>query len=269
MSRAVAVVQARLGSTRLPGKVLMDLNGRSVLGRVLERCLAIPGIAAVVCATTDDENGALVAAEAENCGAFAFRGSEADVLDRMVGAARTQAADIVLRVTADCPAIDPEVCGAVLRLLQDTGAAYATNNMPPSWPHGLDVEAMRMVDLEESWRTAHDPDTREHVTLDLRSRDGVSRVNLLGPGGDATDHRWTLDTADDLRFFQTLFTRLPEGAAGFPWRAVEQAVRQPTDISGLNTHQDSHRVVRNAFEHNEPEIEGYTERGQRFHLLSP
>lgn len=268
MSRTVAVVQARLGSTRLPGKVLMDLNGQSALGRTLERCLAIPGVAAVVCATTDDENGALVAAEAEKCGAFAFRGSEADVLDRMVRAARTQAADIVLRVTADCPVIDPEVCGAVLRLLQDTGATYATNNMPPSWPHGLDVEAVRMADLEESWRTAHDPDTREHVTLDLRRRDGFSRVNLLGPGGGVTNHRWTLDTADDLQFFQALFARLPQGAAGFPWRVAEQSVHQSPDISELNTKQVTQRVIRNAFENIEPEIEGYVERDGCFHCLS-
>lgn len=265
MKRAVVVVQARLGSTRLPGKVMLDLAGATVLARVLERCLAIPGIAAVVCATTDDADGAEIAAEARRCGAAAFQGSESDVLDRTVRAARTEAADTVIRVTSDCPVIDPVVCGDVLRLLEHTGASYATNNMPPSWPHGLDVEAMPMDELEVSWRDAHDAGAREHVTLDLRRRPGLVRANLLGPGGTVPHHRWTLDTSDDLRFFQELFPRLPSGPAGFPWQVVERAVREPSDISGLNAQQEAHRVVRNAFVSTEPEIPGYVLRDKRFH----
>ena len=133
-AREVVIIQARMGSTRLPGKVLMDLAGRTVLNHVLRRCSAIPGIAAVVCATTVKPEDDPVAAEASRLGIAVYRGDETDVLGRYLEAARSVDAEVVLRVTADCPLIDPAVCRAVLDLREREHADYAANNMPPSWP---------------------------------------------------------------------------------------------------------------------------------------
>ncbi len=209
MSGIAVIVQARMGSTRLPGKVMMDLAGRSVLARVLERCAAIPGIRALCCATVEGAAGDPVAAEAERCGAAVFRGSEQDVLDRYFQSARWLGAQTVMRVTSDCPLIDPAVCGEVLALLAREGADYACNNSPPSWPHGLDCEVFTFAWLERAAREAERPSEREHVSPFIRNHPEARKANLAGPGEHTAGHRWTLDTGADLRFLRALFARLP------------------------------------------------------------
>lgn len=164
MSRTGVIVQARIGSSRLPGKVLMRLGDRTVLAHVLERCLAICGIDVVCCAVPDGPADDRVAEEARRSGAEVFRGSETDVLDRYYRAAATFRLDVILRVTADCPLLDPGVCGDVLSLRSAAGADYVCNNLPPSWPHGLDCEAMTFAWLERAAHEASQPYEREHVT---------------------------------------------------------------------------------------------------------
>src|SRR3954469_25257635 len=129
MTRTVAIIQARLGSTRLPGKVLKPLGGGIVLDHAIERCRAIPSIDAVVIATTDRDEDSAVVAAAERAGALVHRGSAEDVLQRYASAAEMAEADIVLRVTSDCPLIDPAICDRVIRLRAETKADYAANNM--------------------------------------------------------------------------------------------------------------------------------------------
>src|SRR5262245_3488344 len=134
MTRTVAIIQARFGSTRLPGKVLKPLGniqGRRsiVLDHAIQRCRAVPSVDAVVIATTDrEEDGAIVAA-AERAGALVHRGSAEDVLSRYAGAAKRADADVVLRVTSDCPLIDPGICDRVIRLRAEANVVYASNNM--------------------------------------------------------------------------------------------------------------------------------------------
>jgi len=227
--RTAVVVQARMGSTRLPGKVLMDLAGRTVLDHVLSRCQAIPGVDAVICATTVKPDDDPVAAEAERLGASVFRGDEADVLGRYLGAARSAEADVVLRVTSDCPLIDPEVCRAVLDLRAREDADYAANNTPPSWPHGLDCEAFTVAALAKADAETDEPYDREHVTPWLRHTPGLRRANLPKPGRPEPDRRWTLDTPDDLAGLRRLFARLPgDRIAGW-----EEALAASADIAEL------------------------------------
>ena len=209
-----------MGSTRLPGKVLMDLGGRSVLAHVLRRCLAIPGVAAVVCATTTKSADEPVVTEALRQGAEVFRGDEADVLGRYLGAAQMVGAEMVMRVTSDCPLIDPQVCRAVLDLAATEQADYAANNMPPSWPHGLDCEAFPIAALARADAEATLPGDREHVTPWLRCAPGLKRVNLPMPEPARPDQRWTLDTPEDLRALRALIDLLPETPAMPGWRQV-------------------------------------------------
>lgn len=216
MSVAV-VVQARMRSTRLPGKVLLDLAGRTVLSHVLERCHAIPGADKVVCAVPDDPADDPVAAEALRCGALVVRGPEDDVLERYRRAADQVGAEIVMRVTSDCPAIDPWLCGAVLAVVTRGEADYSSNNLPRTWPLGLDCEAFTTAWLNRAGTEAATPSHREHVTPFIRTHPDVRRVNIANPAGDQHDLRWTLDHPADLAFFRAAFAHLPEGPSG--WRA--------------------------------------------------
>jgi spore coat polysaccharide biosynthesis protein SpsF len=206
------IVQARQRSTRLPGKVLLPLAGRPVLVHVLERCTAIPGVDIVVCAVPEGPADDAVAALAASTGARVFRGDEQDVLGRYLGAARAVDANVVLRVTSDCPLIDPGVCGAVLALRRTEAADYATNNMPPSWPHGLDCEAFTRAALEAADAAATEPHDREHVTPWIRRNPALRRANLPAPPSCRAEQRWTLDFPEDFAFLEALFRSLPTPA---------------------------------------------------------
>ncbi|MBK8906377.1 MAG: glycosyltransferase family protein [Rhodospirillales bacterium] len=213
-----AIVQARVGSTRLPGKVLERLGGATVLTEVLRRCQAAPGIDVVCCAAPDDADNDVIEEDALRAGSVVFRGAESDVLGRYVGAARLVEADIVLRVTSDCPLIDPEVCGAVAALVRDERFDYAANNMPPSWPHGLDCEALTMDWLQRAADEADAAAEREHVTPYIRRHPDARRANLLCPDAGVSGHRWTLDTSEDLHRIRRIFAKLPAGAGCSAYR---------------------------------------------------
>jgi spore coat polysaccharide biosynthesis protein SpsF (cytidylyltransferase family) len=235
MTTAV-IVQARMGSTRLPGKVLMRLAGDTVLAHVLNRCRAVQGSDAVCCATTDLPEDDAVAREAERAGARVYRGSAEDVLARYHGAAHALGCDAVLRVTADCPLIDPEICAAVLALRADKSADYACNNMPPTWPHGLDCEAFTVAALDEAAARATSSFEREHVTPWMRAAPHLLRVNLSGPGGAVAEQRWTLDYPEDKALLDAIFARLGGDAAKASWRAVADLVEAHPELSALNSH---------------------------------
>ena len=232
--RTACIVQARAGSTRLPGKVLERLGDATVLEHVLRRCQAIETVDTVVCATVEGRDGDTVATLAEGVGAAVYRGSERDVLARYRGAAHAAEADLVLRVTSDCPLIDPDVCAAVLQLRADEDADYAANNMPPSWPHGLDCEAFTIEALDEAAATATSPEDHEHVTPWIRRNRAYRRVNLPGPGGELAAQRWTLDYPEDLAFLRALYDRLPEGCAGRSWRAAAEIIGREPQLALIN-----------------------------------
>lgn len=208
----VVIVQARMGSSRLPGKVMKDLTGKPVLARVLERCRDIPNVDAVVCAVPDEDASAPLEAVATQCGAATFRGSEMDVLARYLGAARAIGADIVVRVTSDCPLIDPDICGRVLDLRAAENADYASNVTPRSFPQGLDCEVFTLGALEIAKSATADVYDREHVTPWLRHSLQLKRANLASGRPQLGFMRWTLDYPEDLDFFRAVFAELPLGS---------------------------------------------------------
>jgi len=208
--KTVAIIQARIGSNRLPGKVLADLGGRPVLGWVVRAARAIPGIDAVWVATTTLAADDAVAGWCEANGVPVCRGSEQDVLGRYAKAVAASGAEIVVRVTADCPLFDPAVAGLVIRLRNMSGADYASNVDPRTWPDGLDCEVVTATALLAAAAEAADPGDREHVTPFIRNnRRRFTWETLISPVPDLAHERWTLDTADDLKFLREVAKRLP------------------------------------------------------------
>jgi glutamate-1-semialdehyde 2,1-aminomutase len=219
--RTVGIIQARMGSTRLPGKVLAELGGRPVLAWVVQAADAAPGIDRAVVATSDRPGDDPVADWCAANGIPCHRGPEDDVLARFVLAAKAEAADLIMRLTADCPLLDPQVCGQVVTLLKHTGADYACNFDPRSWPDGLDCEIFTAALLQEAADNTCQPFEREHVTPYMRAnrhRIHVAQATCPIPG--VANERWTLDEHEDLEFLRAVVARLPNADRPPSWLEV-------------------------------------------------
>ncbi len=204
--KVVAIIQARMGSTRLPGKVLMELDGHPVLEWVIRACDAAPGVDRVWVATSTLPADDAIEAFCDGMGVDCYRGSEVDVLDRIYGCAQLAGADVVLRITGDCPFIDPQVIGAVVRLMRsDASIAYASNVSPRTYPDGLDVQAMSWGALDAAWSEAKRTIDRDCVTTWIeRNRSRFPAEALINPLPGMQGERWVLDTESDLEFCQRL-----------------------------------------------------------------
>ena len=222
--RVVALVQARTGSSRLPGKVLMDLHGRPMLAQLLSRLRQAARLDEVVVATSDLPQDDPVADVAQAEGVRVFRGDERDVLARMLGAARMADADVVVRITGDCPLVDPGVVDQVVGELE--GHDLASNAIHRTFPRGLDTEALTRDALERIGELATSPEAREHVTwFAYRERPDLFRLRSVesGDGDDAyAALDWSVDTAEDLELVRRLW---PSAAAGASWRELAELDR--------------------------------------------
>ncbi len=234
MTTAV-IVQARSKSTRLPSKTLLPLGGATVLAEVLRRVAQIPGADVVCCAIPEGDDDEPVAREAAAAGAVVVRGPQDDVLARYHLAATEIGAEVVMRVTSDCPLIDPSVCGEVLAKRRDTDTDYACNNMPRGFPHGLDCEAFTAAALAQADRRATSPREREHVTPWLRETEGIRRAVIDGPGGPVAQYRWTLDYREDYLFLSALFDAMPRPAPT-DWLTVASFLTESPALLDLNRH---------------------------------
>lgn len=208
--RTVAIIQARMSSTRLPGKVLKKLGNVTVLDWCVRAAIAIPGVDEVAVATSKDESDNAIASWCENSGITCVRGPLQDVLARYALAARQTDAQIVLRLTADCPLLDPFVCAEVLALLHSSKSDYASNVVPRIWPDGTDCEAFTAEALYQAEAHAALSDEREHVTPFIRKHPERFKVSALPcPVPGLGSERWTLDTAQDFAFLSALVPYLP------------------------------------------------------------
>jgi spore coat polysaccharide biosynthesis protein SpsF len=234
VTRAIVVVQARFGSSRLPGKVLADLAGQPLLARVLARARAIPGADIVVLATTTGRGDDAVADLGAALGVDVFRGSEDDVLDRYYQAARRFEGDPVVRVTADCPFLDPAVSGLVLAEFRRGGADYVSNFEPRRYPDGLDTEVFSFAALERAWREARLPSEREHVTPYIWKHPERFRLRAVAPDEDHSDLRWTVDEPRDLEFARAVYARLGQAGPSFGMAEVLALLAREPELSGIN-----------------------------------
>ncbi|WP_413432509.1 cytidylyltransferase domain-containing protein [Crateriforma spongiae] len=208
----VCIIQARVGSSRLPGKTLRKLGDRTVLARVLTRVGMSKAIDRIVVATTDDPADDAIRDEALRCGVDCFRGDEFDVLARYHGAAVTFGAQHVVRVTSDCPLIDASLIDRMVEhYLKAAGRIdYLSNGLVRTFPHGLDTEIFSAAHLAIAFHEATDVAEREHVTPFLYRNPDRFRLENFAQGSDQSQHRWTLDEPDDLRFFEAVVDYLPD-----------------------------------------------------------
>ncbi len=231
----VAIVQARMSSTRLPGKVLKDVGGRTVLERVirrLERCASLTSI--VVATTTQSVDDAIVLS-CIDLNVTCTRGSEQDVLDRYYQTAKKVKAAYVVRITSDCPLVDPELVDHTVELFFEQRADYASNSITRSYPQGLDTEVFSFSALERAWKEAARDYEREHVTPYFYEHPGLFRIASLTNPIDFSHHRWTLDTAEDLSLVRELYSRLGSRDY-FSWQEALVAAEREPALARLNSH---------------------------------
>jgi len=231
-------MQARTGSSRLPGKVLLEVAGEPMLAHQIRRLQRVEELDDVVVATTVDPADDPVVAVAEAEGARWFRGSEDDVLDRYFRATEEASAEVVLRVTADCPLLDPEVAGLVLSTLaaQDGLLDYASNVVERTYPAGLDAEALTAEALAQVFRLGRSPEAREHVTwFLLRERPDLFRIGSVTDDVDNSDLRWTVDHPQDLELVRRLYDELDLARKPRSYREVVAYVREHPELATLNT----------------------------------
>lgn len=233
--RRVFIVQSRMTSTRLPGKILMDLDGRPLLARQLARLKLCRTADELVVACTENSADDPIAALAGAEGTRIFRGSEIDVLSRYLGAAREAKADVVVRVTSDCPLICPEVCDRVVEALSASGADYASNTINRTYPRGLDTEAFTFTALERAARESTSVLAREHVTWRIHTEDRDSyRLRSVEDEKDHSGLRWTVDEPSDLKAVRLLWTGLGLSERPLGYREILAYALAHPEIAAVN-----------------------------------
>ncbi len=233
MTRRVVIIQARMTSTRLPGKVLLELAGRPMLSQQLARLRACKNVDELCIATTTNATDDPIVALAHNQGVTCFRGDEHDVLSRYLGAARQTRAQLVVRVTSDCPLIDPGVTDRVIAAALEEGCDYASNTLARTYPRGLDTEAFFMDALERCARLATSTPAREHVTWFMHTErpELFVRRSVVDEANHA-DLRWTVDTPDDLALVRAIYELAGPSEAPLAYaELVAEVVRRPRLLS--------------------------------------
>jgi len=224
-----------MGSSRLPGKVLMNIAGQTMLERVVRRTQRCAGLDDIVVATSTLTIDDSIAAECGKMNVPVFRGSDSDVLDRFTKAAMAHAADICVRITSDCPLIDPEVSGFIIgRFIEaNPPVDYASNKIPQSYPRGLDTEVFTRDALERAWRNAAHPYQRSHVTIYIYENPGRFRLLSITSDVDRHDWRWTVDTLEDLEFVRKVYERLGKDG-NFSWHDVLALLEREPMLCDIN-----------------------------------
>lgn len=241
--RTVAIIQARMGSTRLPGKVLLMLADKTVLAHVIERCQRAPLVDEVIVATTTKTSDDPIEREATNCGIPCFRGSEDDVLQRYHEAAKTHHADTVVRVTSDCPVLDPVVTNQVISQFMDSPMVdYCSNTLERSFPRGLDSEVFSFEALEKAFIQADINEEREHVTPYIYKNPRQFKLSSFKNKEDYSYYRWTLDTETDWQLITEIFHFLYIPGKLFYWQEVIQLMQQRPELALINAHVEQKKL---------------------------
>ena len=233
--KIVTIIQARMGSSRLRGKVMADLGGDTVLERVVHRVRRSQFAAEVVIATTTNAIDDIIVEECSRLSVACFRGAEFDVLDRYYRAACAYRADAVVRICSDCPMIEPEVTDTVVRSFLEQGAEYASNTVIKTYPRGLDTEVMTMDALDRTWRGAKQLYQRSHVTPYIYENPADFEIAYVTGSTDYSRYRWTLDTPEDLAFMRAVYARFQNDDRLY-WRDAIALLECEPGLVELNSH---------------------------------
>lgn len=226
-----------MGSTRLPGKVMKKLAGVPVIKQVFSRVCMIEGLSGVLVATSTLDKDDILAEYCAGENIPLFRGSEDDVLDRYVQASRQADADVVMRITADCPFLDPRLSAKVLDLmLANPDCDYADNITPVTYPKGLDTQVVRRTTLERLWEQCDEPEDREHVLAYIRKHPEAFTTMAVNSPVDYSAHRWTLDRAEDYKMLSMLARELKQqGLFGYH-EEILRILDEHAEIREINAH---------------------------------
>ena len=230
------IIQARLGSTRLPGKTMKELCGKPMLYYSVRRSSFAKYADEVIVATTTSEIDDAIIQWCKNNGIPYYRGDEEDVLDRYYQAAKEFKVDIIVRVTSDCPFIDPEIIDMLILMLKNFDHDYVTNRWKKrTWPHGLDTEVLTFNTLEKAWKEAREPFEREHVTPYILRHPELFRIHEVPYREDLSYIRLTVDYPEDFMFAEKLMTILLEKyGEQFSWKNIFDVLEKKPELLRIN-----------------------------------
>lgn len=234
--KIIVLVQARLSSSRLPGKVLQPLGSRVVVGQVFHQLSFLRNSSQIVLVTSVENSDSPLVDWAIEQNVPYYRGSLHDVLDRYYQAALYYKADAIVRITADCPLIDPQVVDVVIHRFMESGVDYCSNVLPPTFPDGLDTEVIKFSALQTAWREATLPSEREHVTPYIRNHPEQFTKTTVVHTPSLEQYRWTLDTAEDYDFLQRVVKEVEQPGKPIFYRQVLELLQQKPELMELNNH---------------------------------
>lgn len=230
--KVVALVQARMGSTRLPNKVMKPINGKPMIELLLARLAQASEVDEIVLATSDDARNQVLVEHVSKLGYRCWQGSENDVLERYLGAAKLADADVVVRITGDCPLVDPKVVDQIIRRFKDADVDYCSNTIPPTYPDGLDVEVCSFAALERAARETDKPFDHEHVTPYLKDSARFRQEAVLHDE-DLSALRWTVDEDADFKVIEAVFQHFAPDVQ-FGWLSVLELERTQPELFAAN-----------------------------------
>lgn len=229
-----AIVQARMGSTRLPGKVMKPLCGKPILWHIITRISYSKQIEKIIIATTDKEEDKVIVKLAEEMGVAFYRGSSDDVLDRYYQAARKFNVDPVVRITADCPLIDPEIMDNIIDYYLKGDYDYVSNGLKPTLPDGLDTEVFSFKSLEKAWAEAKKPSEREHVTSYIYNHPELLKIHNYENDVDLSGMRWVVDEEADYQFISEVYKNLYKDGKIFYVKDIIRLLEEMPELLKLN-----------------------------------
>jgi spore coat polysaccharide biosynthesis protein SpsF len=232
-------------STRLPGKIMKEVLGKSLLEYQCERMKRVKSADEIVIATTGGDADRVIVDFCDRLSIPCFRGSEQDVLSRYYEAAKAFHADVVVRLTSDCPLIDPSVVERVLQHYFDPSAEYdyVSNCLIRTYPRGMDTEVFPVRVLEEALQEATDPEDREHVTSFFYRRDRRYRLSNVAYSRDCSRHRWTVDTGEDFILIKRILENLYPATPDFSMEDVLHLVEKDPGLFAINAHVEQKKLI--------------------------
>lgn len=242
--KIAAIIQARMGSTRLSGKVMKDLNGKTVLSHVIERVRQSKLIEDIIIATTIHERDNIIETEAINYGSKVYRGSEDDVLSRYYFAAKENNVDTIIRITSDCPLIDPNVIDEIIKFYLKGNYDLVTNAgsdlTQRTYPRGLDTEIFSFEVLENAFINGKESYHREHVTPFIYEHS--KKIYYFKNKVDYSKYRWTLDTEEDYKLISEIYNRLYKGTHDFYLPDIIELFKAEPGLFTFNAHIEQKKI---------------------------